>query len=137
MKFETTTVRDVMSTELITIEHNKSMDDVREVFESVYYRHLPVTENGKLVGIISRTDFDNIMKGAWIASTESKSIGKVLSNTPVEKVMTRFPFTVPPDTLIDEVQDIFKKDLFHAIPVLEGGELVGIVSQHDVFYYVS
>lgn len=65
-----------------------------------------------------------------------EKINSLLNDTRVEKIMTRHPFTIPPDTPVEEVMEIFYKDQFHAIPVIDHGKLMGIVSHHDVFYYI-
>lgn len=129
-------VSEVMTKEIHTISPEASLEDVKNIFENNIFRHLPVMSEEKLVGIISQTDFDKIMEGAQLAKKDEREISELLKETSVEKVMTKHPFTVPPDTPVEEVMEIFYQNHFHAIPVLDYSKLVGIVSHHDVFYYI-
>jgi CBS domain-containing membrane protein len=72
-----------------------------------------------------------------VRTTTIVDIDKLYEKTCAERIMTRNPFTVPPDTQVVEVMEIFSKEMFHAVPVLDKGKLVGIVSHHDVMYYIA
>ncbi len=45
-------VRDLMSTELVTLGENESLDMASEIMELIRVRHLPVINDGKLVGLV-------------------------------------------------------------------------------------
>jgi len=128
-----TLVRDIMSTQLKTVSPNQTLLEVKEIFDHHLFRHLPVVENQKLAGIISKTDFEKILLGTKLAYNNSEVKQKnILSRITVEKAMTRNPFTVPADTPLEDVSEIFSKDTFHAIPVVDHEELVGIVTSMDL-----
>ena len=55
----------------------------------------------------------------------------------IPQVMTSHPQTVPSDMPIREVADIFLKAEFHALPVVDSGEIKGIVTTTDVIRYFS
>lgn len=133
---KTLLVKDVMTKKPLTITPTNSLQEVSEVFKKHSFRHLPVMDNKQLVGIMSETDFEKILEGARLNHRGPEEMDFLLRETPVQRVMTTHPFTVPPDTPVEEVMEIFYKDKFHAIPVMDHGKLVGIVSQHDVFYYI-
>jgi CBS domain-containing protein len=101
-----------------------------------HFRHLPVLDNGQLVGIISRTDYDQVMVGLQLAHRSEEEIDEILETTFASKLMTVDVKTVTPDTTTEQVMKIFRDVSFHALPVMEDGKLVGIISHHDVFYYV-
>lgn len=130
-------VRDVMSTNIKSVSPDVSMIEVEDHFKMYHFHHLPVLSEGSLVGIISHTDFLSISEGIalvreHVTFDESKILGKVT----VARIMTRNPFTVPPETPLTEVAEVFSKEKFHAIPVMDKGELVGIISHHDINYYI-
>ncbi|MNK98727.1 CBS domain protein [compost metagenome] len=50
--------------------------------------------------------------------------------------MTSKPKTVSPDTIIRDLAEIFVKEEFHALPVVDNGELKGIVTTTDVMKYL-
>ena len=56
----------------------------------------------------------------------------MLNDTAISEIMTRHVITVTPNTLLDVVNDIFSKNDFHHIPVVEGEHLVGIISRSDI-----
>lgn len=126
-----------MTKNLKTIPPTQKLDKVKKLFKANTFRHLPVVESKKLIGIISHTDFRKIMLGIDLAfENDTRKKDEILSKIEVREAMTPHPYTVEPTTTVRRVMDIFKQELFHAIPVVEDGKLVGIVSQHDVFYYL-
>jgi CBS domain-containing protein len=53
------------------------------------------------------------------------------TNNPVADIMTRDLITVQPATTIDRIHDLFEKHTFHHLPVVDHGQLVGIISKSD------
>ena len=132
------TVREVMSTRLKTVTPGHTLAEIREIFEMYHFHHLPVLDGDKLVGIISSKDFQKLMEGVELVRTTTiVDIDKLYEKTLAERIMSRNPFTVPPDTQVVEVMELFSKEMFHAVPVVEKGKLIGIVSHHDVMYYIA
>ena len=129
-------VKDVMTKDPLTITPTQTLTEVKDIFKKHSFRHLPVIDGNQLVGILSETDFEKILEGARLTQRGKEEMDFLLRETPVQRIMTPHPFTVPPDTPVEEVMEVFYKDRFHAIPVMDHGQLVGIVSQHDVFYYI-
>lgn len=58
----TTLVKDIMSSPLITIEPEKSIEEANELMAQHKIRRLPVDNNGEIVGIVSMTDISNSMR---------------------------------------------------------------------------
>ena len=129
-------VKDLMTRDPLTIDPQSTLKQTQSIFDQHTFRHLPVMDGDQLVGIISQTDFEKILEGAQLMGKNDEKINSLLNDTRVEKIMTRHPFTIPPDTPVEEVMEIFYKVQFHAIPVIDHGKLMGIVSHHDVFYYI-
>jgi CBS domain-containing protein len=133
---ETSRVSDLMTSDIETIAPDLSLKALGLLYSTRHFRHLPIVNEGKLVGIISRTDYDKIMVGLQLAHRSDAEIDEILTNTPVSKLMTKDVRTVAPNISVEEVMKIFRDVNFHALPVMEGDELVGIISHHDVFYYI-
>lgn len=129
-------VREVMSTNLKTISTDTTLEEIRDYLEMYKFHHLPVMSEGKLVGMVSATDFQNVARGIdLVKEVEKIDLLKVYRSISADKIMTKNPFTVPPDTALDEVADLLSKEKFHAVPVVERGNLIGIVSIQDVNFY--
>ena len=64
---------------------------------------------------------------------EDKQIGEHrLQHTKASEIMTTHLAKLEPDDRINVALEVFSKNLFHALPVVEGGELAGIVTPFDV-----
>ncbi len=83
---------------------------------------LLITENGKLAGIFTERDYARklILKG------------KSSKDTPIGELMTPNPFTVSPDTSIDQCMQMMTDKHIRHLPVTEGEEVVGMISIGDV-----
>ncbi|MFY8037948.1 MAG: CBS domain-containing protein [Cyclobacteriaceae bacterium] len=83
---------------------------------------LLITENGKLAGIFTERDYARklILKG------------KSSKDTPIGELMTPNPFTVSPETSIDECMQLMTDKHIRHLPVTEGDQLVGMISIGDV-----
>jgi CBS domain-containing protein len=53
---ETTTVDEIMTTDVISVDVNTPLDEILDVLETAHILRVPVTEDGKLVGVIARPD---------------------------------------------------------------------------------
>ncbi len=133
---EVSLVSHLMTPNIETIAPDLTLKSLGELLSTRHFRHLPVVQNGQLVGIISRTDYDKVMVGLQLAHRSDTEISDILKSTPVSKVMTKDVQTVTPSTTTEEVMKVFREVSFHALPVMEDNKLVGIISHHDVFYYV-
>ncbi len=127
------TVREIMTTELVTVSPERPAKDIQALFRENEFHHIPVVDEGKrLVGIISKED---IFKLAYVLSlqTTGETYSRKEYNTlKAEDIMTRYPVTLDPDDTIGLAADIFLANKFHALPIVEDGELQGIVTTHDL-----
>lgn len=110
------TVADIMVKPVVTATPNASVAEARRLLEKARVRHLPVLDGGLLVGIVSDRD---------LRSARSDSL-------PLREIMTRTVFVLSPDTSIRRAARLFRERKFGAMPVLDGREVVGIVSVLDV-----
>jgi CBS domain-containing protein len=106
-----------------------------ELFRKHKIRHLPVLNGKKISGIISRTDINRLTFGALFENQEGadEAVLEILS---IPQVMTGKPRVVQEDDTIKTVAEIFASEEFHALPVVENGELRGIVTTTDVIRYM-
>ncbi|SHI16791.1 CBS domain-containing protein [Desulfosporosinus lacus] len=116
-------VRDIMSFPVKTVSPETRLGEVEQILLRYGHTGVPVTEDKNLVGIISRRDVD-------------KAIKHGLQHAPVKGFMTTKVATVEADVPWDEVQRLMVQHDIGRLPVVEDGNLVGIVSRSDVLRLV-
>ncbi|MGC7873588.1 CBS domain-containing protein [Desulfosporosinus sp. SYSU MS00001] len=116
-------VRDMMSYPVKTVSQETRLGEVEKILLRYGHTGVPVTEDKSLVGIISRRDVE-------------KAVRHGLQHAPVKGFMTRNVVTVDSNATLDEVQRVMVQHDIGRLPVVEDGELVGIVSRSDVLRLV-
>lgn len=125
-------VKTIMSTKLITVNPMDKLTSVKEVFETHNIHHIPVVRFRKIVGIISKSDFLHFLRG-FRKTEEDRFVDNArLRVYHAEDIMTKNLAKVEPNDRINVALDIFLKNRFHAIPVVQDDELIGIVTTFDV-----
>ena len=110
-----------MSTELVTISKEASIQEAFAVMKRHSIRHLPVVDSeGALLGWVTDAD----LRGVLIAS--------MLEELTLEDVMVRKPYIAHPDMLLDEAAHIILEKRIGGMPVIEKGKLVGIITVADI-----
>jgi acetoin utilization protein AcuB len=93
---------------------------------------LPVIKKGKLTGILTDRD----IKRASASDATSLDIHELiylLSRIQVGDIMSKNPITVPSDYTIEETAAVLLKNNISGVPVLEGDQIVGVITQRDLF----
>ncbi len=116
-------VKDIMSYPVKTVGPNTKMDEVGQILLRYGHTGVPVVENKRLIGVISRRDVDKALKHG-------------LNHAPVKGFMTPDVITVDPEINWEEVQELMVQHDIGRLPVIDKGELVGIVSRSDVLRLV-
>lgn len=125
-------VRDLMSSEVATVRRNDRLQIADDVMNLGRIRHTPVLddESDEVVGILSQRD---LFRGAL-----ARALGygqhaqqKVLGMLFVKDVMTCDPITVAPDLSIVEAARIMLDGKIGCLPVVDGGHLIGILTESD------
>jgi acetoin utilization protein AcuB len=126
-------IRYWMSKPAITIDHRQSMQDAAALVKEKNIHLLPVTDNGRLCGIISDRD----LKRASASDATSLDIHELLyllSKIKVAEIMTRDVVTVSPDWTMEEAADLMLARRISGAPVVgDDGTLDGVITQTDMF----
>jgi CBS domain-containing protein len=128
-------VSHIMTKDVFTVAENDKLQDAISIIRKNKIRHLPVLKGNEVSGIISRTDLNRLTFGALFENQEGADEA-ILDMLSIPQVMTSKPRTVSPSDSIKEVAEIFSKEEFHALPVVENGVLKGIVTTTDVIAYM-
>ena len=130
-------VRDWMTVNVISLGVNSSVLDAAEILREKNIRQFPVIDGkGHLVGIVSDRDIRDAMPSKFIPgdAVDGKSGG--LYTLTAGDIMTLDPITVTSDTAINEVAELLVKHKIGGLPVVDGGELIGIITQADVLRFL-
>ena len=125
-------VRDVMTRNLITVDPETSFTDALKIMRENRIRRLPVLEDGKLVGIV--TEKDILYASPSKATTlDVWELHYLLNKLKIREIMTRDVVTIQEDTPVEEAAKIMADNKIGALPVVKGNELVGIITETDIF----
>lgn len=125
-------VKSLMTSKLITVNPKDKLTAVKEIFENNKIHHIPVVRYKEIVGIISKSDFLHFLRG-FNRNEEDRFVNEArLRVYNAEDIMTSGLAKVSPDDRINVALEIFLENRFHAIPVIENGDLVGIITTFDV-----
>jgi len=125
-------VSSIMTTQLLTVNPKDNLALVQEIFEKNKIHHLPVVRYKKLVGFLSKSDLLYFIKGHSQNTYDEVINNTRLKNYTVEKIMTTGIAKLAPDDKIMVALKVFQENLFHAIPIVENEELVGIITTYDI-----
>ena len=129
-------VRDIMSTNVITINKDILVDDAKKIMEAYKIRRLPVMKKDRLIGLVTK----HMMVKAEPSPATSLSIHELrylLAEMTVKEIMVKNPFTVSPDMPVEEALHLGEEKRHGAFPVVENGKMIGIITESDVVKLVS
>ena len=114
------------NSDLCSIEPTATVFQAIEMMAGRNIGALPVLERGKLVGMISERDYTRkvVLKG------------RSSKETPVGEIMTRNPVVVTPGDTVSDCMEIMTNERVRHLPVVDDGELVGILSIGDLVKWI-
>ena len=125
-------VSDIMSTNLITLAPTASIAEAAKIFKTKNVHHIPITLVGELVGIVSKSDYLFFRRG-FLDTKENEKLEEIrMNNYQVDYIMTKGIAKLESTSRINVALELFKENIFHAIPVVDNGLLVGIITTYDV-----
>ena len=127
----------IATRDVISIPPSKSIKDTAKVMMEHEFRRLPITDpgSGKLLGIVTVMDIlDFFGGGKKFDIIEKKYQDNFLAaiNEPVKEIMTRDLITVSKKASIGETLEVMLGNQLGAIPIVDGDELAGIVTERDI-----
>ena len=122
-----------MSHPVITVSPKTPMQEAHKLMRDENIRRLPVVdERGKMLGIVSESDFLHASPSD-VSSLSVWEMNYMLGKVTVEKIMTRAVISTHNDTPIEEAARTMVDNKIAGLPVLKDGELVGIITETDLF----
>ncbi len=124
----------IMTDNPICLDESEVLRIAKDVMSKCSVRHVPVTRGKELVGIISKADLDRVKyMETGAAEFVSSDFFDILS---ISHVMTKNANTVQHDDTIKEAAEILSLGSYHALPVMDGDDIVGIVTTTDLLGYL-
>lgn len=124
-------VKKVMTTKLITVSEEDTLETVTNIFEKHTIHHIPVVRFKEIIGMISKTDYLSYLKGVQLLDDVSYREIKA------HEIMTTKLAKIEPMDRIQLAIELFTLNRFHALPVVEKDELVGIITPHDILVQLA
>lgn len=129
-------IRDIMTTELVTVSPDTKVAAIKKVFDQNGFHHLPVVEKGEeLAGIISKEDLFKLSYVLSLTTSGHNYSEREYENLKAKDIMTKYPLALDPEDTTGLAADIFLANKFHALPIIEDGKLVGLITTHDLLKY--
>ena len=126
-------IRDIMTTNVVTIPSNTSVAEARRIMAAHGFSRLPVVDKGKLVGMVTARLLEKVTPSKATSLTMWE-LSYLLSKTMVKEIMVKDVVTVAPDTTVEESVALAQSHKVGALVILEGGRVVGITTTRDLFY---
>lgn len=121
-----------MSRPVISVTPDTPINDALAMFRKEHIRRAPVMKDGKLVGIVSERDLLNASPSP-VTTLSIWEMNYLISKVTVKDVMTKKIITVDQDTPIEEAARIMADKKIGGVPVVSGGNVVGIITETDLF----
>ena len=130
-------VSQVMSEKVITALPKTTIFEAERTMTTQGFRRLPIISDGKVIGIITAMDIIRFFgSGSVFKYLQSGTIIQVL-NTPALKIATEDVSTTTPNADVGQVAKIMHDKNIGAVPVVEKGKLVGIITERDFFKIIE
>lgn len=130
------TVGDLMTVIPNVVTPRTTLRQVIELMKSQACRQLPVLENGKLIGIITDRDVRLVMNSPLVLHGRWQD-EEILDLVTADNCMTPDPMTVTPDMPAYQAANMLSIYKFGALPVVDNGSLVGIITVTDFLNYFA
>jgi acetoin utilization protein AcuB len=113
-------VKKRMAKKLVTVRKNATIPDAINLMKKHSIRHLPVVEQGELLGWVTESD----IRQAYLAS--------LIEQVTMEDIMVKDPITIAPDANLEEAAEILHRHGIGGLPVVDRGKVVGVITVADI-----
>jgi acetoin utilization protein AcuB len=117
-------VRDIMSSPAVSIPPAMTLEDAYRVMQQRSIRHLPVLDEGRLVGVVTDRDLR--------LATSTFALSPLSLRRPVSEVMCAEPMTADVGDPVEDVAFRMRERKIGCLPVMDDGQLIGIITGVDL-----
>lgn len=128
-------VSDIMTRQVVTLCIKDGLIKAETLFKKHKIHHIPVVEDNHIIGMLSWSD---LLRVSFADAVDTS--GQIIDEDfyqmfDVERIMTSRVKCISSDTSIKKASKIFVKEKFHALPVIENDNLVGILTTTDIIQH--
>lgn len=129
-------VREIMMGSPVTLKPEDTLDLANDVISLGRIRHIPIVDDGRLVGIITERDLIGAA-AIQIFGLKQKNKSALLKSVAIKQVMKKRVVTAAPDTPIKDIAHLMAEKKIGCVPVVSAGTVVGLVTTTDILRYVE
>ncbi len=129
---EKTRVRDAMSAPVVCVPPDCTVPAAAALMRQHRLRHLPVVQDGRLIGIVSRGDLREASSKEAI-NADNYEINFMLNRLKLADIMTRKVLTITPEAFIVDAVELMVENQVAGLPVVAlDGAVIGIITESDL-----
>jgi CBS domain-containing protein len=130
-------VSDVMTRDVVSVDENDTLSNLFGSLKALRFRHLPVTDENRLIGLVTERDLLGI-SSSTLMPHHAMQDQTLQERFRVRDIMVRDVLTVAPDTSLQEAGNLLLKQRFGCLPVVDGNNvLVGILTGSDFIKVIA
>jgi CBS domain-containing protein len=132
---KSTPISKIMTTDVVTLNIADSLEAAEKLFKEHKIRHIPIVKSKEVIGMLSYSDLLRISYSD-VSEDEQNVETFMYDMFTIKQVMAKNLYLVPPYSSVKDVAELLSKKEFHALPVVEDNELVGIVTTTDLINFL-
>jgi CBS domain-containing protein len=129
-------VRDIMPEKMVTVSAGDTLSTVEDIMTLGRVRHMPVTQAGKLVGVVSERDLLRASLST-LSSFGSDQRRAFLQAVEIARVMSTPAITIEPEATVEAAARIMADEKIGCLPVVQGERLLGLITETDLLRYFA
>lgn len=128
-------VSDIMTKKVVSISSSTSLAEARRIMDVNRIRRMPVIDNDKLTGLVSRDELYR-MEPSQLTTSNGHRLGCPINEITVKEVMRRAVITVTPDMNVEKAVAQAQSKRVGMLVVMKGDKVVGVATTNDFFYKI-
>jgi CBS domain-containing membrane protein len=129
-------VTEIMTGSPVTLKPEDTLDLANDIISLGRIRHIPVVDDGRLVGLLSERDLMGAA-ASHVFRLKQRSKSALLKSVLIRDVMKKRVVTVAPETSIKDTARLMADKKIGCVPVVSNGAIVGLVTTTDILRYVE
>ena len=124
-------VKEIMVRDVATLDAGDELSLANDIMKLGRIRHLPVVAGTQLVGILSERDLfrSSLVQALGHEPSKTRDVMKAVR---IQDIMIKNLITISPDADIKEAVQLMLKHKIGCVPVVQGGELMGLITETDI-----